>query len=118
PVLVCSCSPPPQPTSSPTISPSVVPSASTAMPLPPVVHSNDPLRESQTYFAGHPVEPNADHSILVEGEELHVDEGAWAARPYGTNYYASTFANCFLSRKAYLGAPEQSPHSVAGIEVV
>ena len=29
------------------------------------------------------------------------------AKPYGENYYVGTFANTFLSRKGYLGAPEQ-----------
>ena len=35
----------------------------------------------------------------------------------GTNYYAATFANSFLSRKAFLGAPEQCETTAATIEV-
>lgn len=94
------------------------PGASRAPATSPVAtHESDPLREAAAYFANRPVPPLDDRSILVEGEELHVDSGAWTARPYGTNYYASTFANCFLSRKGYLGAPEQSEPSTASIDV-
>lgn len=67
--------------------------------------------------AGLPVKAQADGAILCEAEEFHVDSPGWQAKPWGTNYYAATFANCFLSRKAYLGAPEQAENSVATIEV-
>ena len=39
------------------------------------------------------------------------------ARAWGRNYYASTFANTFLSRKAFLSAPEQCEDTVATIDV-
>ena len=45
--------------------------------------------------------------LIAEGEDFTVEKGAWAAVPFPKNYYASTFAICFLSRMACLGAPEQ-----------
>src|SRR5687768_7037649 len=45
--------------------------------------------------------------LVVEAESFHPADAGWSAQPWGTNYYAATLANTFLSRKAYLGAPEQ-----------
>ncbi|MFP6903165.1 MAG: hypothetical protein VCB81_05830, partial [Verrucomicrobiia bacterium] len=69
--------------------------------------------KSPTDFRGqHPVAPMADGNLLVEAEEfLPTGEGGWAAKPWGENYYAATFANSFLSRKAFLGAGEQAEGS-------
>lgn len=67
--------------------------------------------------AGELVAPQPDDSIVCEAEEFHVESPGWEAKPWGTNYYAATFANCFLSRKAYLGAPEQADGSTASLSV-
>ena len=61
-----------------------------------------------TFRANHPVAPQADGNLLIEAEEFQPANDAWAAKPWGENYYAATFANSFLSRKAYLGADEQA----------
>lgn len=55
--------------------------------------------------------------VFKEAEEFEVLSGDWQALPWGTNYYAATFANCFLSRQRYLGAPEQGKYSEAAAEV-
>ena len=47
-------------------------------------------------------------NLLVEAEEFVPSDEVWATKPWGENYYAATFANSFLSRKAYLGADEQA----------
>src|SRR5262245_55230304 len=67
--------------------------------------------------ANQPVQPISDTTILCEAEEFRVESPGWQAKPFGTNYFAATFANCSLSRKAYLGAPEQCDKTVASIEV-
>lgn len=51
--------------------------------------------------------PQPDGLIICEGEEFQPGGEGWRAGNFGDNYYAATFANCFLSRKAFLGAPEQ-----------
>jgi hypothetical protein len=58
-----------------------------------------------------------DGLIVCEGEEFQVRSPGWEAKPFGTNYYAATLANTFLSRQAYLGAPEQCDKAVAEIAV-
>ena len=55
--------------------------------------------------------------VFAEAEEFKVESGDWEAKPWGTNYYAATFANSFLSRQSYLGAPEQGVHAEAAAEV-
>lgn len=45
--------------------------------------------------------------LIAEAEEFRVEKGDWKVVPYGQNYFASTFAITFLSRKACLGAPTQ-----------
>jgi hypothetical protein len=67
--------------------------------------------------AGQPVQPIDDTTLIAEAEEFQVGKGGWQAKPFGTNFYAATFANSFLSRQAYLGAPEQCERSTATIEV-
>ena len=49
-----------------------------------------------------------DGNLLVEAEEFQPLKPGWASKKWGENYYAATFANSFLSRKAYLGAGEQA----------
>jgi hypothetical protein len=69
------------------------------------------------YRAGRPVAPAADGSVFCEAEEFAIEKPGWQARPWGENYYAATFANTFLSRKAFLGAPEDCDETVATIHV-
>lgn len=73
-----------------------------------------------------PVEPLANGSILAEAEEFAVaplaaapvgEPKVWQAKNYGENYYCATFANCFLSRKAFLAAPEACDETLATISV-
>jgi hypothetical protein len=58
-----------------------------------------------------------DGLIVCEAEEFQVASPGWKAKPFGTNYYAATLANTFLSRQAYLGAPDQGEKTVAEITV-
>lgn len=71
-----------------------------------------------------PVKPISDTTVIAEAEEFRVQSGGatnaakgWEPKQWGENYYAATFANTFLSRKAFLGAPEQTGDSVAEIVV-
>ncbi|MCM8816395.1 MAG: beta-galactosidase trimerization domain-containing protein [Candidatus Omnitrophica bacterium] len=58
-----------------------------------------------------------DGTIFCEAEEFRIEKGFWQAKNWGENYYAATFANTFLSRKAFLQAPEQCEESIASIIV-
>ncbi len=69
------------------------------------------------YRTGQPVAPAPDGTIFCEAEEFAVAKPGWQARPWGENYYAATFANTFLSRKAFLGAPESGEETAATIGV-
>jgi len=81
-------------------------------------------KAAQAYRAkGEPVQAAPDGTFFCEAEEFQVttptkaeqprNVGAlgapqgWQAKPWGENYYSCTFANTFLSRKGFLGAPEQ-----------
>ncbi|NQU12186.1 beta-galactosidase trimerization domain-containing protein [bacterium] len=82
------------------------------------------VKAAQAYRAkGEPVVPAPDGTIFCEAEEFKLVKPAgnktpgWRAGYWGQNYYAATFANTFLSRKAFLGAPEECPETVATIEV-
>ncbi|MFN4260255.1 MAG: beta-galactosidase trimerization domain-containing protein [Gemmataceae bacterium] len=78
----------------------------------------DNTKAAQSYrSARQPVTPLSDTTIIAEAEEFHIETPGWQAKPWGTNYYAATFANTFLSRKAYLGAPEQCEETVAHLTV-
>jgi len=66
---------------------------------------------------GQPVTPAPDGTIFCEAEEFRVEKAGWQALPWGANYYAATFANTFLSRKAFLGAPAECEETVATIHV-
>ncbi len=80
-------------------------------------------------FAPRPVAPQAarfratgqvvparpDGMIHLEAEEFRVLRGPWQAKSYGENFYVSTFAVTFLSRKAFLAAPPQAQDAVAEI---
>jgi hypothetical protein len=94
--------------------------ALTAASRPAVAGADDPARAAAAYRKGAPpVPPVSATTVLAEAEEFQVQgQGpGWRARPWGTNYFAATFANSFLSRKAYLGAPAQCDRSVASLDV-
>ena len=58
--------------------------------------------------------------ILVEAEEFEPERAGddqWRRRKWGENYYAATLANTFLSRKAFLGAPEHANAARASLTV-
>lgn len=65
------------------------------------------------------VQQQPDGLYICEAEEFRTatPTGAWKARKFGENYYAATFANSFLSRRAFLGAPEQCDETTAMIRV-
>ena len=78
----------------------------------------------QKYAAGRKaVTVQPDGLYLCEAEEFQAADGAddqspgWRAGKFGENYYAATFANSFLSRQAFLGAPEQCERTVANLDV-
>ncbi|MBI1913172.1 MAG: beta-galactosidase trimerization domain-containing protein [Planctomycetes bacterium] len=75
-------------------------------------------REGRVRGSGQLVQPVSDTTIIAEAEEFKVDKpDGWKAKGWGENYFTATFANSFLSRKAFLGAPEQCDESIATIEV-
>ena len=91
-------------------------SASTGLSAEP----NTPAAAQQFGKTRHAVTQQPDGLYIAEAEEFRVDPGqgpGWLARPFGENYYAATFANSFLSRKAFLGAPEQCAESLATLDV-
>ncbi len=69
------------------------------------------------YRGGQPVAPAPDGTIFCEAEEFAVEKPGWQARPWGENYFSGTFANTFLSRKAFLGAPEDCDETTATIAI-
>lgn len=80
----------------------------------------DPVAAAQAYGkARGAVTAQPDGLLVCEAEEFQVRSPGWQAKPWGENYYAATFANTFLSRKAFLGAAEQGERSEAttGIQV-
>ncbi len=84
----------------------------TACQIPAVADAPGAFRGS------HAVVASSDGNLLVEAEEFQpAAASSWQAKPWGQNYYAATFANSFLSRKAFLGAPEQATNAVARIQV-
>jgi len=66
---------------------------------------------------GEPVVAAPDGTIFCEGEEFKVVKPGWEAKKWGENYYAATFANTFISRKAFIGAPENCDETVATIDI-
>src|SRR5262249_26996316 len=79
------------------------------------VRAADPVAYRKS---GQPVEPVSDTTVIAEAEEFQVNKpGGWKAKPWGENYFVATFADSFLSRKAFLGAPEHCDESAATIEV-
>src|SRR5262245_36128552 len=75
-------------------------------------------RQAQAFRKGkEAVVAVSDTTALAEAEEFQIDKPGWQAKPFGTNYFCATFANSFLSRKAYLGAPEQCDETSASLTV-
>src|SRR5688500_12371975 len=83
----------------------------------PNAHAQQPdtVKAAQAYRKGQPVKAMNDTTVVAEGEEFQIpasripilrDIPTWKAQPWGANYYAATFANSFLNRKAFIGAPE------------
>jgi hypothetical protein len=63
-----------------------------------------------------------DGLYICEAEEFQHQQdpnaaAGWRAQRFGENYYAATFANSFLSRKAFLGAPKQCDKTAASLQV-
>ncbi|MBL8794691.1 MAG: beta-galactosidase trimerization domain-containing protein [Planctomycetia bacterium] len=86
--------------------------------VPPLgLHGDEAAAVRAFRKPGQAVLPLGETTVIAEAEEFHPGKGAWQAKPFGTNYYAATFANAFLSRQAYLGAPEQCERSTASIDV-
>ena len=89
------------------------------------------VQAAQSFRAkGEPVLAAPDGTLFCEAEEFKVENttgkqgdpavqapAGWHAGYWGQNYFAATFANTFLSRKAFLGAPEQCEDSTASITV-
>ena len=74
--------------------------------------------KARPYRGDAPVAAQSDGTLIAEAEEFKpVGNAGWKSKNWGENYYAATFANTFLSRKAFLGAPEQSEKSEASIVV-
>jgi hypothetical protein len=56
-------------------------------------------------------------TLIFEAEEFEPASRVWQRKRWGENYYTATFGNTFLSRKAFLGAPEQCDPATAVLEV-
>jgi len=92
--------------------------ASAALAADPMVDASAlrAVKAAQAYRArGEMVQPAADGTYFCEGEEFKVQQSGWKAQPWGENYYCATIFNAFLSRKAFLGAPEQCKETAATI---
>ncbi|MCA9068951.1 MAG: beta-galactosidase trimerization domain-containing protein [Planctomycetaceae bacterium] len=76
---------------------------------------------AETYAKSHPaVKVQPDGLYICEAEEFQSPQKAqegWQAKRWGENYYAATFANSFLSRKAFLGAPPQCEPTKASRQI-
>ncbi|MBN1607863.1 MAG: beta-galactosidase trimerization domain-containing protein, partial [Polyangiaceae bacterium] len=59
--------------------------------------------------------PGDNGTFLIEAEEL--SGAGWTPRAWGTNYYSATVATTYLSRKAYLEAPEQAEQVIACVDL-
>ena len=89
--------------------------------LPICLPAQEPIdvpKAAQEFGRNRPVvQPQPDGLIVCEAEEFAVSGPGWEAKRFGENYYAATFANSFLSRKAFLSAPEQCDETLATIQV-
>ncbi len=86
----------------------------------PAADGVDSVKAAQSLGARRgPVSVQPDGLYVCEAEEFRgpASEAGWRAKPFGENYYAATFANSFLSRRAFLGAPAQCDKSISSIDV-
>ena len=74
-------------------------------------------RQSAAFRGERPVRATPDGLIIAEAEEFQIGVPGWQAQDWGENYYFASFANTFLSRKAFLGAPAQGPQTEASLTV-
>lgn len=68
-------------------------------------------------MAGDAEQVAAGKTLIFEAEDFRIGRGEWKRQKYGDNYYVGTFADTFLSRKAFLGAPEQCKASSASLRI-
>jgi hypothetical protein len=64
--------------------------------------------------------PSPDGNYYLEAEEFQPaskNDSGWQAKTWGQNYYSATFANSFLSRQAFLGAPAQTDGATSTLQV-
>ncbi len=75
--------------------------------------------KASAFGKGRVTKADANGDVIVEAEEFQVDgkKDGWKSKDWGENYYAATFAITFLSRKAFLGAPETGAQTVATTQV-
>src|SRR5688572_24643162 len=59
----------------------------------------------------------AADTLILEAEEFTPTSKGWQRKKWGENYYCATFGNTFLSRKAFLGAPEQCGPAIAVLDI-
>ena len=74
----------------------------------------------RSYRGDLPTDPAPDGNHYLEAEEFKPasrDNAGWQPKKWGENYYAASFANCFLSRQAFLGAPAQAEEASASMAV-
>src|SRR3954464_5216848 len=57
------------------------------------------------------------NALIFEAEDFRAANRNWKKQSWGENYYCATFANTFLSRKAFLQAPEQCESSAASLNI-
>src|SRR6185503_4836993 len=61
--------------------------------------------------------PSFAATHIFEAEEFAPQNRVWQRKRWGDNYYTATFGNTFLSRKAFLGAPERSDVGTAVLDI-
>ena len=65
---------------------------------------------------GQPVRPEPNGQIVLEAEEFKLVRPGWQRKTYGENFYVSTFAVTFLSRRGFLAARPDAQDAVAEIK--
>jgi hypothetical protein len=82
----------------------------------------DPITEAKKIGKSRKIlRQQPDGLYIAEAEEFQPTDSnetsGWTPQRLGQNYYAATFANAFLSRKAFLGAPAQCAETIASLDV-
>lgn len=85
---------------------SVQPLASPTSPSPPATPARPTAQKKpeQSSPAQSSTAATLDRNIYCEAEEFVDTTGGWKRKRWGENFFCATFANCFMSRKAYLSA--------------